>query len=91
MKRGDARRYWNMNAAPIPLVDALDPPAKINPDYIQQPGNSRKCILCGKMHDTIVENTMTGERIEELVKCYRCLMEGYFDDKSDLLKRLARR
>ena len=55
----------------------IDPPAGlINPDYKQQPGNSRKCIECGKMHDTIVEDMRTGERIKEIDKCKDCLMSG---------------
>ncbi len=55
----------------------IDPPSGlINPDYKQQPGNSRKCIECGKMHDTIVENTRTGERLSEIEKCKDCLMSG---------------
>lgn len=56
---------------------AIDSPeALINPEYKQQPGNSRKCIQCGKMHDTIVENTMTGERLSQIEKCKDCLIFG---------------
>lgn len=55
----------------------IDPPAGlINPNYKQQPGNSRKCFQCGKMHDTIVENTWTGERLSELEKCRDCIMSA---------------
>ncbi len=57
------------------LSDGIDPPAeRLDKDYIQQPGNSRKCIKCGIMHDTIVENMRTGERLEELKKCHDCIM-----------------
>jgi hypothetical protein len=68
-----------LNAKLIPLDEGEDPPAElINPDYKQQPGNSRKCVECGKWHDTIVENTRTGERISEIDKCYDCFMTGAF-------------
>jgi hypothetical protein len=61
----------------IPLGDGENPPAeRINPEYKQQTSNPRKCIECGKINDTIVENTMTGERIEEIDKCKDCLMFG---------------
>lgn len=61
----------------IDSFGGIDPPAGlINPDYKQQPGNSRKCIECGKMHDTIVEDTRTGERLSEIEKCKDCLMSG---------------
>lgn len=59
------------------LFGGIDPPAGlINPNYKQQPGNTRKCIQCGKMHDTIVEDTRTGERLSEIDKCKDCLMSG---------------
>jgi hypothetical protein len=59
------------------LFGGIDPPAGlINPDYKQQPGNSRKCVECGKQHDTIVEDTRTGERLSEIDKCKDCLMSG---------------
>jgi hypothetical protein len=58
----------------------IEPPAGlINPDYKQQPGNSRKCVECGKQHDTIVEDTRTGERLEELSKCKDCMLFGIFN------------
>jgi hypothetical protein len=38
--------------------------------------NTRKCIECGKMHDCIIKNMMTGERTEELKKCKDCLMSA---------------
>lgn len=57
-----------------PVCEGQNPPiGKINPDYVQQPGNSRKCVQCGKVHDTIVENTVTGERLSEIDKCMHCL------------------
>lgn len=66
-----------MSKEVIPLGDGDNPPAeRINPDYKQQPSNPRKCIACGKIHDCIVENMMTGERIEEIDKCKDCLMAG---------------
>lgn len=68
-----------MNSEPklITLCDGEDPPARlINPDYKQQPGNSRKCVECGKTHDTIIEDMRTGDRIEEIDKCTDCLMSG---------------
>lgn len=59
------------------LEDGLNAPADlINPDYKKQPGNPRKCIECGKTHDTIVENMMTGERMEEISKCKDCVLSG---------------
>lgn len=71
------KRYNHLNAEFEPLGDGETPPAgKINPDYVQQPSNSRRCLACNEMHDSIVENTMTGERIEELEKCIDCLMQG---------------
>lgn len=72
-------RATKLSGEPIPLGDGVDPPAgKINPDYVQQPGNSRRCVQCNKWHDTIVENTMTGERLKEIDKCIDCLMSGCF-------------
>jgi hypothetical protein len=72
------RKYEHLNAAFKPLVEGIDPPAgKINPDYVQQPSNPRICETCGKWHDFIIENTMTGERIEELKNCKECIMQGY--------------
>lgn len=66
-KTATFRRYSNLSAKIIPLGDGENPPAHvINPDYKQQPGNTRKCIECGKLHDCIVENMMTGERLEEI-------------------------
>lgn len=71
------RMYKKLSEEPISLGDSQDPPAGlINPDYKQQPSNPRKCIECGTIHDCIVENTMTGERIEELSKCKDCFMLG---------------
>jgi hypothetical protein len=65
-----------------PLFDGIDPPSgKINPDYVEQPRNMRKCTICGKMHDLILENTKTGERIEEMENCYQCSMEKWFKPK----------
>lgn len=71
------RRYKKISEEIIPIVDGDNPAAyKVNPDYKQQPSNPRKCVQCHETHDTIVENTMTGERIEELEKCKICLMAG---------------
>ena len=57
----------------------IDPPTGlINPDYKQEPSNPRKCIECGKMHDTIVEDTTTGKRLSEIEKCKDCFMSGVF-------------
>ena len=76
-KTATFRRYQKLNSELIPLGDGDNPPAeRINPDYKQQPSNPRKCVECGKTHDTILENTMTGERIEEIDKCKDCLMAG---------------
>jgi hypothetical protein len=62
-----------------PLLEGLDPPSwKINPDYKQQPSNPRRCVTCNKMHDLIIEDTMTGERIKEMDECKDCLMWGCF-------------
>lgn len=62
--------------------------------YKQQPGNSRKCVECGKTHntiveerkcvecgkthDTIVEDMRTGDRIQEIDKCKDCLFKNCF-------------
>ncbi len=35
---------------------------------------SRKCIECGKMHDTVIQNNFTGERLNELETCRDCIM-----------------
>ncbi len=35
---------------------------------------ARKCIECGKMHDTVVQNSYTRKRIKELEKCRDCIM-----------------
>ena len=57
----------------------MNPPAhRLDSEYKQQPGNSRKCIECGKMHDTIVEDTRTGERLSEIDKCKDCLFKNCF-------------
>lgn len=62
----------------IPL-DGEDPPSGlINPEYKPQPSNPRKCIECGKRHDTIAEDTRTGERLSEIDKCNDCLMSKCF-------------
>lgn len=37
-----------------------------------------ECVECGNTHDIIVENTMTGERIEEIPKCKDCLFKNCF-------------
>lgn len=57
----------------------IDPPAqRINPDYVQQPSNPRKCVKCFAIHDNIVENMKTGERISEIDKCPKCFWENAF-------------
>ena len=74
------RKYEHLNAAFKPLVEGIDPPAgKINPDYLQQPTNPRRCVTCNKLHDCIIENTMTGERVQEMKCCKDCIMEGWFE------------
>lgn len=78
-KKGKTQFVYVPSNYPGPIaLDAFggqDPPAhKINPDYQQQPSKPRKCIECGKTHDTILENRMTGERTEEFDKCKDCLM-----------------
>lgn len=75
------RKYKKLEEnEPIPLDDGDNSPGeKIYPDYKQQPNNQRKCIECGKTHDTIVENMQTGERLEELEKCKDCLFKDYFN------------
>ncbi len=73
------RSYTNLSSHLKPLTEGVDPPAGlINPDYVQQPTNPRKCFTCQKIHDCIVENTMTGERIEELKDCKDCIMGRCF-------------
>lgn len=74
------KKYEKLNAKFLTLEDGENPPSHvINPHYKQQPGNSRKCTECGKTHDTILENTMTGERIQEIDKCKECFMMGAFN------------
>lgn len=60
-------------------LDGIHPPScRINSEYQQQPINPRKCVECGKTHDTIVEDTMTGERLEEIQKCRDCIFKKCF-------------
>src|SRR5215510_8486494 len=74
------RRYEKLCSELIPLdQDGMDPPPSvINPDYKPQPSNPRKCISCGKMHDTIFEDQMTGERIHEIAQCKDCFFTRVF-------------
>lgn len=66
--------------------EGIDPPSeKINSEYQQQPSNPRKCVECGKTHDTIVEDTMTGERLEEIQKCKDCILKNVFSSGVELL------
>ena len=75
----------------IPLGDGKNPPPKkIKPQYKQQPGNSRKCIECGKIHDTIVEDIRTGERVSEIDKCKDCLFLKVEIDQKFELEELER-
>jgi hypothetical protein len=70
-------RFKRLKSLSNDFFGGIDPPpGLINPDYKQQPSNPRKCLECGKTHDTIVENTMTGERLEELNKCKDCMLFG---------------
>jgi len=72
------RWYSKLSSVTKPLIEGKDPPAgRINPDYKHQPTNPRRCVTCNKWHDCIIENMMTGERIEELKNCKDCIMEGY--------------
>lgn len=60
--------------SPNPLDQGEDPPSGlINPEYKKQPSSLRKCIECGKWHDTIIENMNSGERIKEIEKCQDCI------------------
>lgn len=73
-------RYKKLESEVISLGDGENPPAEvINPEYKQQPSNPRKCVECGKRHDTIVEDTRTGERLSEIEKCKDCLFKPYFN------------
>lgn len=69
------------------ICDALggvDPPAeRLDKDYVEGPRNPRKCVNCGKVHDCIVENSYTGERLTEIDKCKDCLMWGWFENNSN--------
>ena len=38
---------------------------------------SRKCVECGKMHGMVLENTQTGEVMNEIDKCYDCLWKNW--------------
>jgi len=42
---------------------------------------SRKCIECGKMHDTGLQDMKTGEMIERFDKCYDCFMKNAYSFK----------
>ncbi len=59
------------------MIGQEPPSTRIHADYKQQPGNPRTCVVCGSIHDTIVEDTRTGERLEEIDKCHDCLMSGF--------------
>jgi len=60
----------------IALGCGQDPPAHvINPNYIRQPSNPRICEQCGCLHDCIIEDMTTGERLEELTKCNDCYFQ----------------
>lgn len=79
MKRGEARRYWNLNAKCIPMADGEDPPSdRLDKDYVMQPRNVRRCKKCNKWHDLVIENSYTGERIEEIDECKECFVSGGF-------------
>ncbi len=39
---------------------------------------NRKCIECGKMHDTVLEDTSDGSVWDEFDSCYQCLMKSSF-------------
>ena len=76
-------RFTYLNSSILPLQELQEqiPEFKycdtcskrmIDCECIIYPG--RKCIECGKMHDTVVQNSYTGEREEELDKCYQCIM-----------------
>lgn len=56
----------------------IDPPSNslIPPDPESQ---SRPCIQCGKIHDTILQNMITGEAIERFEKCKDCIMKPMFE------------
>ena len=70
-------RFTHLNAELRPLSEGIDPPVgSIRPDYKEQPGVSRKCPVCGRWHDTIIENSYTGERLHELEKCKDCEISG---------------
>lgn len=67
-------RYKKLDSEIIILGNGQDATeCLINPDYKQEPSNPRKCIECGKMHDSIVEDMRTGERLSEIDKCKDCL------------------
>lgn len=42
---------------------------------------SRKCPLCGKLHETVLENTKTGEVLEQIEMCRSCYIESNFTYK----------
>lgn len=42
----------------------------------------RICIECGKIHDTGVQNTETGEMTHRTKKCYDCIMKNCFSYES---------
>lgn len=67
------------------VFGGIEPPARlINLEYKQHPVNSRKCVECGEVHDTVVEDNRTGERLIEIDTCKDCLMSGcWFNWKPD--------
>lgn len=79
------RRYEKLSVELIPLGDGVNPPAeRINPDYKQQRSNPRRCESCGKLHDCIVEDMRTREKIEEISKCKDCLLFGTRIGKNEM-------
>ena len=42
---------------------------------------SRKCIECGKMHDTGLQDMQTGEMVDRFDKCYNCFMKNAYSIK----------
>lgn len=52
------------------IEEGIDPPVGRLP--ASRSSNTRKCVACGRLHDTIVEDRQ-GNRLHEFDKCEHCL------------------
>ena len=76
-------RYNSLIEASVPLLEGIIPPAETFKKKDLKKSHARKCTKCGKLHDTTIQDTVTGERIKDLDKCRECLIEYFFNNKKD--------